>query len=136
MSSSRLANATIHLVLVHVLWFGGVLDAVHCSVAGTIHAEAGSSARTATLALVVAGKRITSSELPSAFLAGVGPLSRMQLLVTLQIVQPPKPGIAGFAFVRLLLAVCKQVTLEVMVASKVGGTIWAFVSSRTTTGSR
>lgn len=93
-----------------------------------IQAEAGTTASTATLALVVAGKSVSARKLAATLGAGVRALACVQLGMTFQVVQTAEAGLARRAFVRLLLAVCQQMTFEVVVSSEVSGAVGALVA--------
>lgn len=81
------------------------------------------STGTATLALVVARKRIPSSKPTSTFRTNMRPLSGMEFSVSLQIVESPEARLAGLTDVRFFLAVREQVALEVMMPGEFGGTV-------------
>lgn len=80
------------------------------------HACAPSS--TATLALSVSGKSISTGELAITLWTDVWTLTSVEFGVTLQIVKSTKSHITRVAYERLLLTVCQQVTLEVVLARK------------------
>lgn len=81
------------------------------------------STGTATLALVVARKRIPSSKTTSTFRTNMRPLSGMEFSVSLQIVESPEARLAGLTDVRFFLAVREQMALEVMMPGEFGGTV-------------
>lgn len=73
------------------------------------------SARTATFRTRVARQSIPASEFPGAFGTHVRSLARVELRVSLEIVQTTKPCLTSLTEKGLLVRVRKQVRLEIMV---------------------
>jgi hypothetical protein len=126
-------SAASVIIIVSFLVFSGVHNTIHVAVAlavreVVIHAEAGSSTRTATLAFVVPRESITTSESAATLEAGVWPFASVQFRVAFQIVQTAEPGLARGTFVRLFLAVGQKMALEIVVPRKVSRAIRALVS--------
>jgi hypothetical protein len=90
-----------------------------------IASQARSSAGAPALAFVVARKSIATGESTPALGADMGPLSRMEFRVSLEIVQSPEARLASLTDVWLLLAVGKKVAFQIVMPRELGGAIRA-----------
>jgi len=103
-----------------------VLNAVHTLAASAVSAEfvitreTRPPPRTSSRSLVVTRQRIPPCESPTTLVAGVRPFARVQLRVTLQVVQTPEARLTRLAHIWLFLAVRQQVALEIVMASEIG----------------
>ena len=78
----------------------------------------------------MSGKRITSGETPTAIRACVGAFASMEFGMALQIMQSSKSRLALLTFKWLLLAMSKQMALEIVMSSELRGAVWALMFSR------
>ena len=77
--------------------------------------------------LAVAGQRIPTRKLAIAFRTYMRLLARVKLPVSLQVMQTPKSQVTSLAQVGFLLTVSQQVTLQIVVARKLGVAIRSLV---------
>lgn len=125
----RLADTAAVLVSPVIAVF--ILDAIHAFATVwkvVVSTKARAPSRATAWSLVMACQSVATCKAPSTFIACMRPFSGVEFGVAFEVVETAEARLAGLTDVWLLLTVGEQVALEVVVSSKVGGTVWTLVA--------